>query len=357
MIEQLQLGTRTLNLPLIQGGMGVGISLGNLAGHVMKEGAMGVISAAHPGYRKDTFWQDACTANIEALHEEVTKAKQIAQGKGLCGVNIMVASHHYEDYVKAAVAAKADAIISGAGIPLDLPKYVDNHDILLAPIVSSAKVARLILKAWDRHAQRIPDFIVIEGALAGGHLGFRKETLLSETYESNETILAGVLAELKPYEERYGHRVPVFVAGGIYDGADIAHIMAKGASGVQMATRFIATEECDASEAYKKAFLHAGKEDIHLVSSPAGLPGRAIDTAFTKKIQEKRIPPHHCIGCMKPCKPDQTPYCISEALIQAVTGNLEEGLVFAGTNAYRIQEITTVSELIATLMQELEDAQ
>lgn len=357
MIQPLQLGSKTLSLPLIQGGMGVGVSLGNLAGHVMKEGAMGVISAAHPGYRNPTFWEDPLSANFAAIKEEVKKARTIAQGKGLCGVNIMVASQHYGDYVKAAVAANVDAIISGAGIPMDLPSYVEDDSILLAPIVSSGKVARLILKAWDRHYHRIPDFIVVEGAMAGGHLGFSKESLLDGSYPSNEAILAEVLMELQPYEAQYQKKVPVFVAGGIYDGADIAAIMAKGASGVQMATRFIATKECDAHDAFKQAIVDAREETIHLVSSPAGLPGRAVDSPLTKQIQQTRIAPSRCISCMKPCKPATTPYCISEALIQAVQGDLQHGLMFAGSNAARIQEITTVHELISTLMKELEDAQ
>lgn len=355
MIQRLQLGTKYLDIPLIQGGMGVGVSLSGLAGAVMKQGGMGVISAAHPGYRKETFWEDPLTCNIEAIHEEVKKAKEIANGKGLCGVNIMVAAHHYEDYVKAAIDAGADAIISGAGIPLDLPQYAKDADILLAPIVSSAKLARLIVKAWDRHAQRLPDFIVIEGSKAGGHLGFSYENLTANRCESNEDILIGVQKELEPYEAKYGKKIPLFVAGGIYDGKDIARMLQLGASGVQMATRFIATKECDAHPRYKEAFVQAKKEQIHLVKSPAGLPGRAIDTPFTNRIAQQRIIPSKCIGCMKPCKPATTPYCISEALIHAVQGDLTHGLVFAGENADRICEITTVPELIDELMRELKE--
>lgn len=356
MIPNVTFAQKELKLPIIQGGMGVGVSLSGLAGAVMKQGGMGVISAAHPGYRKKDFWIDSLRCNIEAIHEEVHKAKQLAQGNGLCGVNIMVATHHYEEYVKAAVEAGADAIISGAGIPLDLPRYVKDETVLLAPIVSSAKLARLIVKAWDRHAKRIPDFIVIEGSLAGGHLGFSYEQLQTNTCETTQEILQGVLQEIKPYEEEYGRSIPVFVAGGIYDGSDIAHMLHLGASGVQMGTRFIVTKECDAHPAYKEAFLKATQEDIQLVSSPAGLPGRAIITPFTKQIQEARVPATHCIGCMKPCIPSTTPYCISEALIHAVQGDLEHGLVFSGTNANRLHEMTTVPKLIAELMKELEEA-
>lgn len=350
MRNRVALGSHILEVPIIQGGMGVGVSLSGLAGAVMKEGAMGVISAAHPGYRKENFWEDSLRANCEALHEEVAKAKAIAQGKGICGVNVMVASRDYETYVKAAIDAGADAIISGAGMPMNLPSIEGSEKVLLAPIVSSARAARLLLKSWDRHYHRCPDFIVIEGSDAGGHLGFRKEDLDANQAESLDVILSGVLCELVPYEERYGHPIPVFVAGGIYTKEDIEHYQKLGAAGVQMATRFIATYECDAHENFKQKILEARKEDIQLVKSPAGLPGRAILTTFMRKSAAMRIPSSHCILCMKPCTPATTPYCISEALIAAVQGNVEQGLVFAGSNAWRIDRMMSVHELIEELM-------
>lgn len=343
---------KVLEVPIIQGGMGVGISLSSLAGAVMKEGGMGVISAAHPGYRKADFWENSLPCNMEAIREEVAKAKQLSQGKGLCGVNIMVASRDYEFYVKASIDAKADAIISGAGLPMHLPAIVKDADILLAPIVSSARAAKLILKTWDRHHHRIPDFIVIEGSLAGGHLGFKKEDLQSGNVASLEEILREVLALLPPYEERYHRKIPVFVAGGIYDAADIEQYCHLGASGVQMGTRFIATKECDAADAFKQAICNAQKTDITLVKSPAGLPGRAILNDFMRNVSKQRVKPMHCIGCMLPCNPATTPYCISEALIHAVNGDIEQGLLFAGANAWRIDSITTVK----TLMDELKQA-
>lgn len=355
MIPSVTLHNKTLSLPLIQGGMGVGVSLSSLAGHVMKEGAMGVISAAHPGYQKENFWQDSVGCNIQAIQEEIAKAKNIAQGKGLCGVNVMVASKNYEDYVRASVRGGADAIISGAGIPMDLPAYVEDDKVLLAPIVSSGKVARLILKGWDRHYHRCPDFIVIEGSEAGGHLGFRLDELQENKTQSLANILQDVLQEIQPYEERYGRSIPLFVAGGIYTGKEIAEYLALGASGVQMATRFIATHECDADLRFKEAFIQAGQADITLVKSPAGLPGRAIRTAFMEEAQAHRIAPNHCIGCMKPCDPQTTPYCISEALIHAVQGEIEKGLVFAGARAHQIKEIVHVHELIHELMTEMEE--
>lgn len=349
MTNSVSLGNRRLEIPLIQGGMGVGISLSKLAGAVMKEGAMGVISAAHPGYRKANFYQDSVACNCEAIKEEVAKAKQIANGNGLCGVNVMVASKDYEAYVKACVEAKADAIISGAGLPIHLPSIVKDADILLAPIVSSGRAAKLILKSWERHDHRLPDFIVIEGALAGGHLGFKKAELEANSFQSLEMILKDVLAVLQPFEQQYQKKIPVFVAGGIYDKEDILKYQALKATGVQMGTRFIATKECDADERYKQLFIDCKKEDIELVKSPAGLPGRAILTPFMKKVKEQRIAPTKCIGCMLPCVPASTPYCISDALLHAVRGEVEQGLVFAGANAYRINQIVSVHDLIQEL--------
>ena len=349
MKNSVTLGSYELNVPIIQGGMGVGVSLSGLAGAVMKEGAMGVISAAHPGYKKANFWTNSLQANCEALHEEVAKAKEVAQGNGLCGVNVMVASKDYELYVKAAIDAGADAIISGAGMPMNLPAIEGSNRLLLAPIVSSARAMRLILKSWDRHYHRCCDFVVIEGSEAGGHLGFRKEELYAKKTETLDEILPAVLQELAPYEERYGHTIPVFVAGGIYSKEDIEHYQALGASGVQMATRFIATYECDAHENFKQKILQARKEDIQLVKSPAGLPGRAVMTEFMRKSAQMRFPSSHCIQCMKPCTPATTPYCISEALIKAVEGDVENGLVFAGSNAWRIGHMMHVHDLIEEL--------
>lgn len=354
MIPSISFRNKELSLPLIQGGMGVGVSLSSLAGHVMKEGAMGVISAAHTGYRMKNFWKDSVACNVQAIQEEIAKAKDIAQGKGLCGVNVMVASKNFEDYVRASVKGGADAIISGAGIPMKLPEYVEDESVLLAPIVSSGKVAKLILKGWDRHYHRCADFIVVEGSEAGGHLGFRVEELMEHRTPSLADILQEVLQEIKPFEEAYGRSIPVFVAGGIYTSNDIKQYLALGASGVQMATRFIATHECDANQSFKEIFVKAKKEDITFVKSPAGLPGRAIRTPYMEETQQHRFAPKRCIGCMKPCIPQTTPYCISEALIHAVQGDVENGLVFAGAKAYQIQEIVHVHDLIQELMKELE---
>lgn len=352
MLKEVLLGTKRLPVPIIQGGMGVGVSLSSLAGHVMKEGGMGVISAAHPGYACADFRKDSIHANCEAIKEECAKARMISQGNGLLGVNIMVASTDYDRYVQAAVEAGADAIISGAGLPLHLPALTKGSEILIAPIVSSAKAARLILRSWDKHYESCPDFIVIEGSEAGGHLGFRKEELLEGTCQPLEQIVSEVLQLLPTYEEKYQKKIPVFAAGGIYDGEDIARMIRLGAAGVQMATRFIATYECDANDSFKQAVLDCKKEDIRLIKSPAGLPGRALNNRFIQKVEGQTICMQNCLHCMKPCDPSHTPYCISEALITSVSKDAQDGVVFVGANAWRIDHLVHVHELMQELIEE-----
>lgn len=353
MLRSVKIGSKLLSLPIIQGGMGVGVSLSNLAGHVMKEGGMGVISAAHPGYCDPDFRKNPVLANYKAIIEEAKKARAISQGQGLLGINIMAAGKEYATMVKAAVEAKYDAIISGAGLPLYLPKLVEDGTILLAPIVSSGRAMKLIASTWDRRYQRTPDFVVIEGCEAGGHLGFKKEDILSDCCQSLEAILTDVKKELEPYRKKYHKDIPVFVAGGVYTGSDIAHYIELGASGVQMGTRFIATHECDADIRFKEAVISAKKEDITIVQSPTGFPGRAVLNEFMKKVKERgNISIQKCLNCLTPCTPQNTPYCITEALIQAVKGNVNNGLVFVGTNAWRLEKIVSVKELISELVEE-----
>ncbi len=354
MIKKLSFNGKTLRVPLIQGGMGVGVSLSNLAGNVAKCGAMGVISAAQPGFMRDDFRSNNIESNVVALQEEIHKAKQISQGKGMIAVNAMVASAHYVQLVKASIAAKADAIISGAGLPLDLPELVKGANILIAPIVSSKKAVDVILKSWDRRYKRTPDFVVIESAEAGGHLGFKKEDLLNDSAQPLSEILSEVKQSVHEYEDKYEKDIPVYVAGGIYDGADIQKYLNEGADGVQMATRFIATHECDAHIAFKEAVVNCKKEDIAIVQSPTGFSGRALWNDFYKAVEKRgNISMKQCLRCVKPCTPQDTPYCISEALIQSVKGNVNQGVVFVGSNAYKIKEIVSVKELIDSLFKEV----
>lgn len=347
MLPSVQLKDKVLQVPIIQGGMGIGVSLSKLASAVINEGGMGVISAAMPGFNEPNFAQNPIEANINALKNHIQYVKNNTEG--LLGVNVMVASRNYDVYVKTAIEAGADAIISGAGLPLELPKYSDGN-ILLAPIVSSGKACRLLCSVWDKHHNTCPDFVVIEGQQAGGHLGFKKQDLLNNTFQSLDEILVDVLHELIPFEQKYGHKIPVFVAGGVYTHDDIIHYINNGASGVQMATRFIATYECDADINFKQMIVDAIAEDIDYVKSPAGFPGRAIRNQFVKHIEvSENISVDHCYGCMIPCKSNNTPYCITKALINAVKGDKENGLFFCGTNAARVNKIVDVHSLMNEL--------
>lgn len=342
----------TLTVPIIQGGMGVGVSLGNLAGAVAACGGMGVISTVNCGYREPDFKKDIRGANLRALTAEVKRALAIAKGKGVVAINAMVATTQYAESIKAAIEAGVQAIISGAGLPSTLPKIAENSGVALAPIVSSGRAAKVICRMWDKHHGVIPDFVVVEGVEAGGHLGFKKEAVLAGTTPSLDTILSDVLTELKPFEEKCGRSIPVFMAGGVYTGADMAHYTHLGATGIQMATRFIATEECDASLAFKEQIVAATQEDITIVPSPVGMPGRALNTPLIQKLAAgMTFKSKKCGRCLVPCNPAQTPYCISDALIAGVKGDVEHGLFFCGSNAWRVDKIVPVK----TLMDELEN--
>lgn len=353
----VSIGTKNLAIPVLQGGMGVGVSLGGLAGAVAACGGMGCISAAQPGYREADFRANPQEANIRALKEEIVKAKAFAKGLGLVAVNIMTAMRQYASLVQAAVEAGADAIISGAGLPLELPGLTAGSDTALAPIVSSGRAAKLILKTWDKRYGVTPDFVVIEGREAGGHLGFPEAELLEGNAQTLEEILPQVLEELSPYEQKYHRSIPVFVAGGGLGGADLIRFRALGASGVQIATRLIATEECDAAPGFKDVIVKAGAEDVRIIHSPVGMPGRAIATPLVQRMEAgERVAPQWCSGCIKHCDPAKTPYCITHALIEAVKGNVEEGLFFCGAGVGRVNEITTVAQALEEFRLALEQA-
>ena len=349
----LTLAGRALTVPILQGGMGVGVSLGGLAGAVAACGGMGCISTADTGYREPDFEKDPVSANRRALAKEIQKAKEIAGGAGIVAINAMVATQNYADAVKTAVEAGVDAIVSGAGLPLELPGLVGKADVALAPIVSSGRAAKLILRRWAKAFGRTADFVVIEGCKAGGHLGFAEEDLLAGSCQTLDEILPEVLAEVKPFEEQFGHAIPVFVAGGVYTGEDMAHYMKQGAAGVQIATRFIPTYECDASQTYKDVLLNASAEDVRIIHSPVGMPGRALNTPLVQKLSEgMRFPPKRCARCLKGCNPAQVPYCITHALIEAVKGNWAEGLFFSGSRVDLADRMRTVPDLIDELMKD-----
>lgn len=353
-ISPLKIGNLVARLPIIQGGMGIGVSLSKLASAVTKAGGIGVISAAQIGYEEEDFEINPFEANIRALKKHIKLAKEKAM-QGIIGVNIMVAMEHYEDYVKASIEAGADLIISGAGLPSALPKIANGTGIKIAPIVSSLKAAKVILKMWDRHDKCAPDLVVIEGPKAGGHLGFKKEDLLQNN-EDYDKVIVDIINEVKNYEAKYEKSIPVVVAGGVYDGYDIAKYLKMGAAGVQMATRFVATEECDAHINYKKAYINSKLEDISIVQSPVGMPGRAIQNPFIEEVAKDGVKVKKCYRCISHCDPKTTPYCITKALINAVKGNIDEGLLFCGENAYRVNEIVTVEELMKELEQQILEA-
>lgn len=353
--KPLKIGNLIASIPIIQGGMGIGVSSSKLASAVANEGGVGIISAAQLGYNEDDFEKNPVEANLRALKKHIAIAKEKAT-QGIIGVNIMVATNKYEEHVKAAIDAGIDLIISGAGLPIMLPKIVKGTAVKIAPIVSSLKSARVIMKLWDKHDNVAPDLVVIEGPKAGGHLGFKLEELEDPNYDFDKSVV-DIIAETKKYAEKYSKEIPVVVAGGVYTGFDIAKYLKLGANGVQMATRFVATEECDASDEFKQAYVNCSSNDIQIVKSPVGMPGRAIRNPFIKKtetIEKQKIT--KCYNCLSPCTPASTPYCISRALINAVNGNIDEGLIFCGENASRINSITTVKELMAELVTELKEA-
>ena len=348
----LKIGNLTARIPIIQGGMGIGVSASSLAGAVAKEGGVGIISTAQIGYNEDNFESNPLAANLAALKKHIKIAKEKAV-KGIIGINIMVATNNYAEHVAAAIEAGVDLIISGAGIPLHLPKLVKGTDTKIAPIVSTPKSARVILKAWDTKHNVAPDMIVVEGPKAGGHLGFSTKDLDNIDSINFDEYVSEIIELKKPYEEKYNKHISIVPAGGIFTGEDIAKYLKLGADGVQMATRFVATEECDADINFKMAYVNSKKEDSAIVKSPVGMPGRAIVNKFIKKISNGNSKISKCYNCLIPCKPSTTPYCISNALINAVNGNIDDGLIFCGENAYRVDKITTVKNLINELINEI----
>lgn len=331
-----------LSLPLIQGGMGVGISLGGLAGAVAREGAMGVISTASVGFMEEDFYDNPAEASERALRREIRKARRISEGRCLVAVNAMSVTTDYRRLVSAAVDEGIDAVISGAGIPTDLPELVKGSDTMAIPIVSSPKAAKVIAGLWRRHYGYVPDAIVVEGPKAGGHLGFGQEDLEKGTCMPLSEIVSQVCGLFPD--------IPVFGAGGVRSPEDVQTLIEAGAFGVQVATPFILTKECDASEGFKRAIAEAGKGDIFILKSPVGMPGRGLKTPLTKSVAEgKRFPPAKCVRCIRTCNPAETPYCITEALKNAFLGNLETGLFFTGESGAYIDEIKTVRQVIEDL--------
>lgn len=345
-MQGIKIGNKISKYPIIQGGMGVGVSLHKLAGHVSKEGGIGVISTADIGYSEPDFNTNPLAANLRAIGSEIKKAREISGNDKILGVNVMVALQNYDEIVKECVNQKIDLIISGAGIPKDLPEFVKNSNTKIAPIVSSLRCCQLIVRHWIKKYNYVPDMVVIEGPKAGGHLGFKKEELESTSLED---ITKEVVPYIKEIETEYHKDIPVIVAGGIWDNKDINKFLELGADGVQMATRFVATYECDASNEFKEAYINAKDEDIKIICSPVGMPGRALYNEFVKFAEKEKSKITKCYKCIKTCDIKNTPYCITKALINSVNGNLKEGLIFCGSNVEKVKELVTVHDLMKEL--------
>jgi NAD(P)H-dependent flavin oxidoreductase YrpB (nitropropane dioxygenase family) len=353
-IPKLRIGDLIAEIPIVQGGMGVRISMATLAAAVAEEGGIGTISSIGLG-DLERGAQDYERVSCEALRAEIRKARSMTQG--ILAVNFMGAVRNVEVLVETAVQEGIKMIVFGAGLPMRLPEMVPDTSVNLVPIVSSARAADLILRAWAKRYERTADAFILEGPLAGGHLGFSRDELQHLEDFALETLVPEVLETVKPYEELYGKTIPVIAAGGIYDGHDIARMLRLGASGVQMATRFVCTWECDAAQAFKQTYLDAREEDIVIIKSPVGLPGRAIRNKFLVDLEKPDLPKVQCpYHCLTACKVAEAKFCIAQALLNACRGDVDHGLVFCGQNAHRIDKIVSVKELIAELLGELEAA-
>lgn len=343
------IGNIEIKTPIIQGGMGVGISLSGLASAVANEGGVGVISCAGLGllYPKGKgTYAEKC---IGGLEEEIRETRK--KTKGVIGVNIMVALSNYADMVRTAISEKIDVIFSGAGLPLDLPSYLTSESITkLVPIVSSARAAKIICDKWEKNYNYLPDAIVVEGPKAGGHLGFKREQLQDLNF-ALEALIPEIVRVASEYKEK--KMIPVIAAGGISTGGDIARFIALGASGVQMGSIFVATEECDASDTFKEVYIHSKSEDVLIIDSPVGMPGRAIDGEFIQDVKSGLQRPKTCsYHCIKTCDYTKSPYCIIKALYYAGKGNMKKGYAFAGSNAFLAEKISSVKEVMAKLERE-----
>ena len=353
----LRIGDMEVEIPIVQGGMGVGISLSNLTSAVANAGGIGVIATPGIGQFEPDYHTNPREANKRALQKEIRKAKAKAKPGGFIGVNVMVALSNFDDLVQCGVDEGVDILFLGAGLPLGLPETLPLDRLgelgtKLAPIVSSGRAAKIVFRAWQKRYNHVPDAVVVEGPLAGGHLGFRKDQIDNPDF-ALEKILPDVITVVKPYEEQFNKSIPVIAAGGIYTGADIHRFMELGAQGVQIGTRFVATYECDASKEFKEAYLNCKKEDIVIIDSPVGLPGRAIRDKFLERVLSGAKEKFKCSWkCLKSCDFKNVPYCIALALTNAKKGNLEEGFAFAGANAYRVDKIISVQELIEMLVEE-----
>lgn len=355
LLPELHIGDLFVKKPIIQGGMGVGISMSSLASAVANAGGVGVISAAGTGLLEADGYTNFPEASIRRLRDEIRQAKEVTDG--ILGVNIMVALSNFADMVTTSIEEGIDIIFSGAGLPINLPQFLtETCKTKLVPIVSSGRAFSVIAKKWLSKYDYLPDAVVVEGPKAGGHLGFKPEELDDPDF-SLENLILEVKEAVKPFTEKYGKKIPIIAAGGIFDGFDIHKILKLGADGVQMATRFVTTHECDASIEFKEAYIEAKPGDTVIIKSPVGMPGRAIRNDFIMEVEAGNKTPFKCpYHCIITCEAQSSPYCIALALMNAQKGNLKHGFEFAGSNVYRCKEIVSVQELMDTLEEEYQEA-
>ncbi|MBN2410692.1 nitronate monooxygenase [candidate division KSB1 bacterium] len=357
-LPELHIGKLTARLPIIQGGMGVGVSLSGLASAVANTGGIGVIATAGIGMLEPDFNRHFREANARALKREIQLAR--TKSSGIIGVNIMIALSDHESLLLTALDAGADMVFMGAGLPLKIPQIITPERLRegstrIVPIVSSGRAANLICRSWLKQ-NCLPDAFVVEGPMAGGHLGFKKVQLTDPAF-ALEHLVTDVITAVQPFEQQAGRAIPVIAAGGIFTGADIFKFLQLGARGVQMATRFVGTHECDADIRFKKAYLNTREQDIIIIDSPVGLPGRAIRNTFLQDVSAGEKKPFKCPWkCLRTCDFREAPYCIGMALTNAKQGFLEDGFVFAGANAWRVNEIVSVKELMDNLVLEYKTA-
>lgn len=353
-MKSLVIGDLCAEVPVVQGGMGVGISLSGLASAVAAQGGIGVISSAGLGVIYSNLSKDYRIASIEGLKRELRAARE--KTRGIIGVNVMVAMSNFADMVRTAIAERADIIFSGAGLPLNLPSFLtEGAKTKLAPIVSSARAAKLLCTKWLSEFGYAPDAVVVEGPKAGGHLGYKAEQL-DEREFALETIVPQVVEEVGNFAAAHNRHIPVIAGGGIYTGEDIYNIMSLGAEGVQMGTRFVTTDECDADPAFKQSYIDARQEDIEIIKSPVGMPGRAIHNSFLERVKAGLTRPQKCpFDCIRTCDVSRSPYCIMLALYNAFKGRLQKGYAFCGSNAWRANSIISVRELFDTLKREYDE--
>jgi len=355
-MNNLKIGNLTARIPIIQGGMGVGISMSSLASAVANEGGIGVISCAGLGLIYRNTAKDYMEACIIGLREEIKKARE--KSNGLIGVNIMMALTNFGDMVKTSIAEKVDVIFAGAGLPMDLPKYITpDCTTKLVPIVSSARAARIICEKWKTLYNYLPDLVVVEGPKAGGHLGFKANQIEDENF-SIQKLIPEVVKEVAIFEEKYNQEIPVIAAGGIYTGEDMYNIMQLGAKGVQMSSRFVPTDECDADIKFKETYINANENDVEIIQSPVGMPGRALKGEFLEKVKQGLTAPKSCpYNCLHTCDYKKVPYCIIVTLYNAYQGKMDKGYAFAGSNAYRATKISSVKEVVDSITSEYNQAE